>query len=56
VLLLAGDRGLHFPIELVEETARLFPGCDLRIYEGKDDLGAFNDRRLARDVLDFAGA
>jgi len=53
VLLVGGDRDQYFPKEVYEETARLIPDCTLRIYEGKDHLGANTDKRLYPDVLDF---
>lgn len=53
VLLIAGDRDVYFPLDLVEETARLIPDCRLRIYEGKGHIGAMSDKRLPKDVLEF---
>ncbi len=53
VLLIGGDRDQYTPKSVYEETARLIPDCTLVLYEGKDHLGAINDRRLHRDVLDF---
>ena len=53
VLMVCGDRDRWFAKEVYEETARLIPDCTLRLYPGKDHLGAMFDRRFPRDVLDF---
>ena len=53
VLLIAAAEDQFFTREVVEETARLIPGCTLRIYEGRDHLGAVSDGRLPQDVFDF---
>ncbi len=53
VLLVCGDRDRWFAKEVYEETARLIPGCTLKLYPGKDHLGALFDRRFPQDVLDF---
>jgi len=55
VLLIGGDRDPYFPLELVEETARLIPDCTLKVYEGKGHVGALSDKRLPHDVLEFVG-
>jgi pimeloyl-ACP methyl ester carboxylesterase len=54
VLLIAGDKDFYFPRHIVEATARLIPGCTLKLYGGKGHFGAIADRRLALDVLEFA--
>jgi pimeloyl-ACP methyl ester carboxylesterase len=53
VLLVGGDRDRWFVKEVYEETARLIPGCTLKLYPGKDHLGTIFNRRFPRDVLDF---
>ena len=53
MLMVCGDRDRWFAKEVYEETARLIPGCTLKIYPGKDHLGAMSDRRFSQDVLDF---
>jgi pimeloyl-ACP methyl ester carboxylesterase len=53
VLLVCGDRDRWFPKEVYEETARLIPDCTLKLYPGKDHLGAMFSRRFPQDVLDF---
>ncbi len=53
VLLVCGDRDRWFAKEVYEETARLIPDCTLKLYPGKDHLGAMSDRRFPQDVLDF---
>ena len=53
VLLVCGDNDRFFTKEAYEETADLIPDCTLRMYEGKDHVGAMSDKRLPRDVLDF---
>ena len=54
VLLVGGDRDRWFAKEVYEETARLIPGCTLKLYQGKDHLGTIFNRRFPQDVLDFA--
>lgn len=53
VLLVGGDRDRWFAREVYEETARLIPDCTLKLYPGKDHLGAMFSRRFPQDVLDF---
>lgn len=53
VLLVCGNRDRWFAKELYEQTADLIPDCTLKMYTGKDHLGAMFDKRLPRDVLDF---
>ncbi|MGE5285962.1 MAG: alpha/beta fold hydrolase [Micromonosporaceae bacterium] len=53
VLLVGGDRDRWCAKEVYEETARLIPDCTLKLYPGKDHLGAMSDRRFPQDVLDF---
>ena len=53
VLLVCGDRDRFFTKEAYEETADLIADCTLRMYPGKDHIGAMSDKRLPRDVLDF---
>jgi pimeloyl-ACP methyl ester carboxylesterase len=53
VLLVAGGADQFFTREAVEETARLIPGSSLRIYEGRDHVGALQDERLPSDVLEL---
>ncbi len=51
VLLISGDRDRFFPREVVEETARLIPGCTLVLYEGQGHMRVAASRRVAPDVL-----
>jgi pimeloyl-ACP methyl ester carboxylesterase len=53
VLLIAGDQDMSFPVDIIEETARLIPDCTLRLYAGKGHGQAISDRRLPEDMLDF---
>ena len=53
VLLLCGDRDRFFPRDVVEETAKLIPGCTLIWYKGKGHLRAGSSRRVACDILAF---
>ena len=53
VLLVCGDRDRWFAKEVYEETARLIPDCTLKLYPGKDHLGAMSASRFPQDVLDF---
>jgi pimeloyl-ACP methyl ester carboxylesterase len=53
VLLACGDRDRWFAKEVYQETVRLIPDCTLKLYPGKDHLGAMSDRRFPQDVLDF---
>ena len=53
VLLVCGDRDRWFAKEIYEETARLIPDCTLKLYPGKDHLGAMSASRFPQDVLDF---
>lgn len=53
VLLVCGDRDEGFSKEVYEETARLIPDCTVQMYEGLGHTGVANDKRFARDVLDF---
>jgi pimeloyl-ACP methyl ester carboxylesterase len=53
VLLVCGDRDRWFAREAYQQTADLIPHCTLKMYEGKDHMGAMFDKRLPRDVLGF---
>jgi pimeloyl-ACP methyl ester carboxylesterase len=53
VLLVCGEKDRWATREIYEQTADLIPECTLKMYEGKDHLGAMFDKRLPRDVLDF---
>lgn len=53
VLLVCGEKDRWATREVYEQTAGLIPECTLKMYEGKDHLGAMFDKRLPRDVLDF---
>lgn len=54
VLLIAGDRDLAFPKEVIEETARLIPDCTLVWYEGVGHVRAAMSSRLPHDIVAFA--
>ncbi len=51
VLLLCGDRDEFFSVEAVEETARRIPDATVRLYEGKNHMGAAMSGRIPGDVL-----
>jgi pimeloyl-ACP methyl ester carboxylesterase len=53
IILLCGDRDQFFPIDLVEETARLIPECTLVRYEGQGHMRVASSRRVVHDVLGF---
>jgi pimeloyl-ACP methyl ester carboxylesterase len=53
VLLVCGDRDEGFSKKVYEETARLIPDCTMHMYEGLGHMGVVNDKRFARDVLEF---
>ena len=53
VLLVCGDRDRWFASDAHQQTADLIPNCTLKMYQGKDHMGAMFDKRLPRDVLDF---
>jgi pimeloyl-ACP methyl ester carboxylesterase len=53
-LLVAGDRDRGFPRQVLAQTAGLIPDCTLRLYRGRNHLGAYLDRRLGTDILAFA--
>lgn len=53
VLLVGGGADQFFTREVMQETARLIPGSRLRIYEGRDHVGALRDERLPSDLFDF---
>lgn len=55
VLIVSGSRDRFFPPAVIEETAALIPECRVVRYEGKGHLGAGTDKRVATDVLAFAG-
>ena len=54
VLLIGGDQDHYFPLETIEETARLIPDCTLRIHEGKGHVRVAGDPQVARDIVAFA--
>ena len=49
-LLVAGRDDRFYAPELFEETARLIPGCDLRVLDGKGHITALSDARC-RDAM-----
>src|SRR5688500_9012889 len=46
VVLVSGDRDQFFPIEVVEETARLIPDCKLVRYDGQGHMKAATNKRV----------
>jgi pimeloyl-ACP methyl ester carboxylesterase len=50
-LLVAGRDDRFYAPELFEETARLIPGCDLRVLDGKGHMTALGDTRC-RDAVE----
>ena len=55
VLIISGSQDRFFPPATIDETAALIPDCTVVRYEGKGHLGTGTDKRVARDVLAFAG-
>jgi pimeloyl-ACP methyl ester carboxylesterase len=53
VILLCGDADRFFPVDVVEETARLIPDCTLVRYPGQGHLQVATSRHVVQDVLDF---
>jgi pimeloyl-ACP methyl ester carboxylesterase len=53
VLLINCDKGVYFPVPLIQETARLIPDCTLKVYLRRDHFGVFQNRQLAPDILYF---
>jgi hypothetical protein len=51
--MVCGDRDRWIAKEIYQETARLILDCTLRLYPGKDHLGAIFNKRFPQDVLDF---
>lgn len=54
VLLICGDRDRFFPPEVVRETARRIPDCQLVWYSRAGHVRAASSSRIAQDVLAFA--
>ena len=54
VLLVCGDRDRFVSKTVYQQTADLIPDCKLRLYEGKDHLGALFDKRTPNEMLEFA--
>ena len=50
-LIVCGRDDIFYPPELFEETARLIPGCDLRVLDGKGHITALADARC-RDAVE----
>ncbi len=53
VLLVCGDKDRWFANEAYQQTADLIPNCKVKMYKGKDHMGAMFDKRLPLDVLEF---
>jgi pimeloyl-ACP methyl ester carboxylesterase len=53
VLLIGGGADYMFPEGYLEETAGLIPDCTVRVYEGRDHMGAISDERFCPDILEF---
>jgi pimeloyl-ACP methyl ester carboxylesterase len=53
VVLLCGDRDRFFPVQVVEDTARLIPDCTLVWYQGQGHMKVATNRRVPHDVLTF---
>lgn len=51
-LLVAGDRDVHYPVELLRETASLIPGCGLRIEPGHGHVSVTAQPAVHRAILD----
>lgn len=52
VLILCGDADPYFPLPYIEETARMIPDAELKLYAGKGH-DIMMDARFGRDILDF---
>ena len=55
LLLVCGDRDQFFSPDVVEETARLVPGCTLVWHPGKGHVAVASSGRVPRQVLEFVG-
>ena len=53
VLLVGDDRDRWFATEVFGQTAQRIPLCTLRLYPGKDHVGAISSERVATDVAEF---
>lgn len=53
VLIIAGDEDREFPLDIVEDTARLIPDCWLIRYTSHDHSGIIFDRRNVGNILAF---
>ena len=53
VLMVCGDRDRWFAKEANQEITRLIPDCTLKLYLGKDHLGAISNKQFPQDVLNF---
>lgn len=52
-LILAGRDDRFYPSELFEETARLIPGSDLRLFDGRGHMSVMNDRGFHAALAGF---
>jgi pimeloyl-ACP methyl ester carboxylesterase len=52
-LILAGSEDQAYGRELFEETARLIPGSDLRMFDGRGHVSLMSDRRFLPALSDF---
>ena len=52
-LVVAGAKDRFYSRQLFEETARLIPGCELTIIEGRGHISVARDRRFAHTVSRF---
>lgn len=52
-LLIAGEKDLLYPRDLVEETARRIPDATLRLYAGRGHMGVMRDKACYPDIIRF---
>ena len=55
-LLVAGSKDRFYSRDLIEETARLIPRCDLMIIEGRGHISVARDRRFTHSIAGFLSA
>lgn len=52
-LLIAGERDLLYPSELVTQTANRIPNATLRLYAGRGHMGTLRDKDFYPDIIRF---
>jgi pimeloyl-ACP methyl ester carboxylesterase len=52
-LLVAGERDLLYPSDLVTQTANRIPAATLRLYAGRGHMGVLRDKNFYPDIIRF---